>query len=661
MTRRLGFSLLLALAVLLWVAFVVVGYYYVHKPFTPGHILPLSKALGQFLASAAIVSLAGGLGLWLSPAPGLPAPARPVVQAALGLGLLSVGVLLVGATLGLRGYLAWGTLLLASLLLRRRILAWWRSWGETPWAWRSAGRLEKLLLGLTAFILLAGLTLALSPPLAFDALTYHLALPRSYLTLGRLVYLPENIYWGMPQVTEMLYTWAMVLAGPEAAATLGWMTGALTLAGLWGYAAHSLGRRAAALAMAALTAGATLAMSLAWAYVEWPLMLCALGGLIWLDRWRQTGQRGDLVVTAIFAGLALGVKYTGGVLLLAALGSVLAQDWRRPKRALANAFWMGGLASLVSLPWWLKNVLATGNPFYPFLYPAGSMDALRLALYQGLPPTNAWQDVWLLPLRATLWGLEGAPGYGVSLGPLLLAFAVWVWIGWPQRSAAARATLTTAAQITLLGLAIWIVAGRFSGWLIQTRMYVSIFPAAALLAGGGFTALERISLPGVRLGRVAGVLIALVMVFNAAEIGVDLLNRGSLLHLVGLRSDDQYLSDNLGWYLPAMQAIRSLPEHSKVVMLWETRSFYCLPLCHPDEINDRWRRELVQHGRPMAVRQSLLEQGYTHLLFFRLGADFIRQDDRSYSPSEWQALDEFLASLPPPQRLGGYELYRLQP
>jgi hypothetical protein len=85
----------------------------------------------------------------------------------------------------------------------------------------------------------------------------------------------------------MLYTWAMALAGEQAAAVLGWLTGALALAGMLGYAASRFGVRAAWISVAALLCGSTLADSLAWSYVDWFAILFGLGCIAALDSWLQ--------------------------------------------------------------------------------------------------------------------------------------------------------------------------------------------------------------------------------------------------------------------------------------------------------------------------------------------------------------------------------------
>src|SRR5690606_338128 len=90
-------------------------------------------------------------------------------------------------------------------------------------------------------------------------------------------------------------------------------------------------------------------------------------------------------------------------------------------------------ALALALPSLLRNLLFTGNPFYPLLLPGGEMDAIRLGFYQGFAAQATWLDALLLPFRATWLGIEGghigtAPGYETSLGPLLLLFAVLAWL-----------------------------------------------------------------------------------------------------------------------------------------------------------------------------------------------------------------------------------------
>ncbi|MBT3388924.1 MAG: hypothetical protein HN413_00780, partial [Chloroflexi bacterium] len=511
-------------------------------------------------------------------------------------------------------------------------------------------------------LLLATFIVALAPPLKFDTLVYHLAFPRAYLDAGRVIYLPESMLWGMPQLAEMLFTWAMLLAGAESAMALGWCFGVLALAGTWGYIAPRFGERSAWVAVAALLAGYSSATSLAWGYVGWLMVLLGLAFLVILADWRSTDDSRALVMAGIFAGLSLGAKYTAGVLVLIGLG-VIAWTARKtpPRRWILNILLFGGVASLVSAPWWIKNALATGNPVYPFFFQSGAMNAFRLTLQQNQPPWGNWQDLIFLPVRATWTGAEGAPGYSASIGPLLLAFGALAWIGYKARSQDQRNTLGVAALVAVLGLALWAVAARLSGLLIQTRMYWSLFPAFAFLTAAGFDAVGRLRFPQVRTGRIAGVFVALVLWLNVFQVGVSTIKMDALSVVLGILERDDYRLNNLAGYAWAVDSVAELPAEARVLMLWEPRSFACLPQCIPDETLDRWHLDRAAYENSTAIAQSWRAAGYSHVLYFRLGADFTRASDERYQPEDWLVLDQLLAGIPVVEHFGeGYTLYSLE-
>jgi hypothetical protein len=385
--------------------------------------------------------------------------------------------------------------------------------------------------------------------------------------------------------------------------------------------------------------------------------------------WTEDHPAGLLALVGVFAGLAMSTKYTAGLLLIIG-GVVILWKWKalggglRPLIALLQ---FGLPALLVILPWLLKNWVATGNPFYPILFPAGEMSSLRLALYQGGAPWGNWLDFLLLPVRATLMGIEGGPGYSASIGPLLVGLVLAAGLSWQALDERQRSLIRLSGLVTITGFLVWMAAGRFSSYLLQSRLYLSFFPALAVLAGAGYAGLSRLNLSGVRLGRVAAFLILLVLGFNTFETGMQTINQGAAKAILGLSSPEQYLSDNLGWFGPTMQALNKLPDGSRVLMLWEARSLYCIPVCEPDEIIDRWARGRYEDrnsapATPEEILQSWKEAGYTHLLFHRLGADFIRSESHSYQPEDWLALEALLRQLNLVQDFGGtYLLYRIAP
>jgi hypothetical protein len=672
MNRSINWRRIAEIFAFLWLVSIVVGYYVTHKPFSPQIALSLALAFVRTLVAMGLVSIAGGVGRRLLHTLDFHPLISLALQAALGMGVLGVSVLVVGALGFIRPIAGWGAYLLLGIILRKDIIKWWRYWKGLSPILREAGWVGRSIAVGVFLILSFTLVTALAPPWKYDALVYHLALPQIYLAAERFIYVPEIMYWGMPQLGEMLYTWTMALAGAQAAVVVGWAIGVLALVGVLGYVSARLDATAAWVSVAALLSGFSLASLLSWGYVEWLQLFYGLAFLVALDLWMQTNQRQTALLAGIFAGMALGVKYTAGILLPCGLVVILCQTWRKSSltRLLADWFQFALVVGLTASPWLMKNWLATGNPIYPFLFPSGAMDPTRLEFIQGGLPWGNWQDVAFLPFRATFLGIEGAPGYSASIGPIFLALGPLAFLSWSAQIKERRQTITLAALISITGILIWMVVGRFSGFLLQSRLYLVMFPALAVLAGAGFSSLSKSTLPGIRLGRIASFLVIFVLALNVFEIGVQTVRQRAFPALLGEITSETYLDENLGWFAPTMRSIQKLPSQARVLMLWEPRSFYCWPKCEPDEILDRWlhdryARDELSPQSPQEILSSWKQMGYTHVLLYKLGVDFIRANitqNSNYQQVDWLALQELLGQLSVIEDFGQtYILYKLDP
>ncbi len=656
-------SPLLAALGFLWVLGILGLYYVSHKPFTPELALQVVSRAWVLAAVGLLTALAGGLGFRLAPRLPLPPLAALSLQAALGFGLLALGVLAVGQIPGALRWALWTAVPVGAWLLRCDLRAWLAQAAGMKALWLRSDGWSRWVGGLLGFLFFCALLTALAPPLKYDALMYHLTLPHIYLEQGRVGYVPELVMSGMPQTAEMLYTWAAALAGSSAGPVLSVTAALLAVLGLVGWLEERLEPRAAWAGAAALLAGYTLAVSPAWGYVDWLALWFGAAALIALDAWRRLGEARLLRLAGAFAGLALGTKYPAGVLGLVCL---LALGWEilRGRARFWPVLRQFGLPAVgLALPWLVKNLLTTGNPLYPFFFGGGAMSAVRMSVYQGMSSWGNWQDFWLLPLRATYIGVDGAGGYSVSVGPLLLGLGALAWMGRGSLRADQRTTLGSAAFLSLAGLLVWTLGNRLSGYLIQTRFYYALFPAFAALAAFGFAGLSRARLGTVGLRRVAGAVVLLALGLNAVEVGLHTVKSGALRTVLGLHSTEAYLADNLGWYAPVMADVRQLGPQTRTLLLFEPRSFYCRPNCAPDEILDRWKRSLTTFGSPQAVLAAWKAEGFTHLLVYRAGVEFMRESgDPHVTPAEWAALEAFLADLPEPVNYDNvYWMYDLRP
>jgi hypothetical protein len=656
--RRFG----ILLGIFAWSLAVIAGYYLVHKPVSPVQAQAALAAAIDVLAAFALAGLAGGIGRRLLPEFPLDSLERAALQAGLGWGALSLAWWGAGLLRLYQPWIGWLALAAGWVLFRRPIRLWLADLGEARAAWREASAFGRLIAGLCAALIAAQLLFALAPPLKWDSLAYHLALPRQYLHSGRFLLLPENPLWGRSQLAEILYTWSMALRGLETAAVSGWWFSAMLLAGVMGtvrrLAAHG---DAAWVAAAALLAGATLRGMFSWAYVDgiaglygWAVFaLCSLG---------ITGARRDWAPWAgVFCGLALGVKFTSGLLLPVVLVSLwawrksLASPWQQ------QAVILTGIALLFFSPWMVKNWLATGNPLYPHLWPTAWTSAERLVYYQGSSSLESlgWEDA-VLPLTATWFGMEAAfvqgfQKYYADLGPLLVLLAVpglWVF----RRQTPAR----LAGLWLALGWAAMVAGGVISDLLWQTRYFYTLLPPAALAAGYGWQAVHDFSAGGVRLGRILSVLIILVMLLSVWQDGIQAarLNPGGVA--LGVRSRQDYLQDGLGPYAAAMAGLAALPADSRTLILWDERSLYAPFTAQADPLIDRWLVDRRVFGAPQAILKAWRQQGFTHLLVHGKGARFEFEHSRGLTLADRLALESLLAWLPAPVDYAQtYQLYTL--
>lgn len=662
---RLNYKqIILAIIALLWIT-VVAGFYYIgHKPFSQSLALNITGALWQFIVALFVILICGAIGLKLIRPYCQQTIIRIVLPVALGVGILSIVFLVLGSFIGLNRWIGWLLLLFTTIIFRRDLIEWLSYWKDLAIIWESVGWQSKSFLIGILIIISTTLIVSIVPPLKFDALVYHLTLPKIFLEAGRFIYVPDIMYWGMPLLGEMIYTLSYSLAGVETATVTGWLIGLLSLIGLAGYSMKIFNNKTAWIVLASLLIGSTASLSLSWGYIDWIGFLFGLCVLISLDNWRIGENRSDLILAGICTGFALGVKYTSGIVLLSGVVVVVYSSIKirsNIKKSLLNLLVYITLSIIVASPWCIKNLIFTGNPFYPFFFPSGAMSEFRQYLYT-LPPVGSIWDTLLLPLRATLFGFEGAPGYSASIGPLFLGLGLLSWIGWNKLNSRQKVSITTSILIGVSSLIVWMIASQFSEYLIQSRIYFAIFPAFAVLAGAGFNSLGTIHLSGIRIQKVVGIFILVLFWFSVVDVIVASFSKGGLQVILDLKNEEEYLEDNLGWYAPSVLSMNDLPENSRVIMLWEPRGYYCIPKCDPDEILDRWLFELHQNGTPDATLDHWRQAGYTHLLYNRFGADFVQQNDSRYIQDDWGALDHLLNILPEPVSFGdNYFLYRLRP
>ena len=114
--------------------------------------------------------------------------------------------------------------------------------------------------------------------------------------------------------------------------------------------------------------------------------------------------------------------------------------------------------------------------------------------------------------------------------------------------------------------------------------------------------------------------------------------------------------------MKAMEAVRNLPEETQTIFLWEPRGLYAPSEAQPDIWIDRWYLDHLSFEGNDEILKKWRTDGFSHILIYKAGADFERENREDIPISNWQDLDALLAGLTLQEDIGGkYQLYSMKP
>jgi hypothetical protein len=333
-------------------------------------------------------------------------------------------------------------------------------------------------------------------------------------------------------------------------------------------------------------------------------------------------------------------------------------------RAAAQAAMVVGLAAGAAFaPWLAKNWLLAGSPFYPLLWPAADMDALRQWFYNR--PDQAeplWRAAGIF-VRATFVGVQGGNAIDATLGPLLLAGAALLALVWPKQPPALRRALATWLGFVAVAYLGWVALDSYSALARQARLFFAFLPAVAVVAAAGVAGVRALNVPSLRLSLVVNAVVALVLGLSGLEVALDFAAHDPLPYVAGAQTAADYEAAQLGWYAPALAGVNALPAGSRVMFLWEARALACAGSirCVPDVIIDHWWHARRTAGAAEAILAQWRAEGTTHVLIYDTGARFVQaMPDNAFDPADWTELDRLRGLLHPVATFGGtYSLYAL--
>ena len=282
------------------------------------------------------------------------------------------------------------------------------------------------------------------PPVARDALTHHLYVPKLYLKHGGIYEIPRIEFSYYPMNLEMLYLLALYLGSDILPAYIHFAFALLTAFLIFTYLKDRLNTDWALYGgLFFLSIPIIVRLSIT-AYVDLGLIFFTMLSLYWLFKWRENGFRlRYLVISATGCGLALGTKYNGLlVLFLLTMFTPFCSSDNASNRRILKPLGFSAVFFLISLtvfsPWMIRDVIWKQNPIYP-LYnswfnppppaiqsPSGQTppDLDHAPLNQFLIRKYVYHESWwqtlAIPLRVFFEGQDDQPAhFDGRLSPLL--------------------------------------------------------------------------------------------------------------------------------------------------------------------------------------------------------------------------------------------------
>lgn len=423
--------------------------------------------------------------------PGLIIP----IRLASGIGVLMAGLVPI-ASLGLLKISSILVLLFTGIVIN--IWGWrehspvWKRWipgcpGADKWPW----------IGLLTAVALPLLVKPLLPPLNWDELAFHLPYAHFWAEQGSLLVNPWLRFPLMPFNMQLLYSATLVAGNDVLPHLLNALTAALTLALTFAVGRRYMDWKTGVIAVLLLAFSTRPGWSTA--DVDFPVMLFWTCAFVALTLRHESGDVRFMFLAALFAGLAIGVKYQALLYVPVFSILVLRLEQRLPVLAKTALVFL-----LVGSFWYVRNFIVSGNPVHPV---AGSWfgywiwNAEDLAnLNEDLDRVRDWPPVYFICSAGALVFWRGAAKMQQAV-MLVAAISTGIWAvssAYPRYLMAIYPMLALLSAFLLVSIFRRVSIGKSTGWIWKRmgqrwRTATAAVLVTILLLGGVLDASEVFS------------------------------------------------------------------------------------------------------------------------------------------------------------------------
>ena len=639
---------------LLWVGGILSAYYVVQKPGLLYAFTGLADTLWTLIVAALLLFNAYGIG----------------TRILSWLGLKSIDEidrLLLGCGIGLGGLGLLGLGLSAARLARAPVFFFLIAFLTALFAFSKD--LGKLLIDLKALaahwnlsfsqfslfskiaivlpILFSSLLTLVPPFEAFDALLYHLALPANILHNGGLQAVDNAPFW-FPSLSENVYLWALGMGSERAAQMIHFAWMLLSTLLLWYWASKIWNTEVARKTLLLLTTIPSLTMLASWAYADMALIYYATASLYAFTRYRVLRASSWLSMAGVLAGIAMSIKYTAFVVPLTC--GLLLLFHRPVTKSILSAAQFSLITLVTASPWYIRNAIFMGNPFYPFIFGGRYWDSFLTQWYADSGTGIGWNTLQIiqLPLNAIL-GTHDMTFFDGRMGPLFLILApITIWILWTRtrQDTAQSWSLFIIGVFSLLSFAAWTFGVINSSGLWQARL---LFPALipfTIPTALAWDSLKQFDTSKLRISFLVNALIGIIITLTIFDNSVFVIQRNPLVVALGTQSRERYIERINPSYAALMNLMDDLPADARDYSLFEPRSYGLPRAVHADPLLSNFAHDVYLFHTSNEIIKYWKSENFTNVFVYERGLALTAESaSGKFSPEAQQILQETLSQL----------------
>lgn len=367
----------------------------------------------------------------------------------------------------------------------------------------------------------------LGPELAFDALWYHLTLPKLYLQNHSISFIPGGLlyYSAMPKLAEMIYVVGLSFGNEITVKFIHFGFGLLTCLALYKLSRKFFTPLISLIGVVIFYSNMVVAWESITAYVDLIRTFFEVMALWCFMNWWEFQKRKWLVWSALMLGFAITTKLLAiGSLLIFTILIILKR-----KALMTNILVYWSFALLIPSPWFIFSYIHTSNPIYPIF--STYLDNLTPKIFS-LSTLNPFEFIY------SVWNILTKAADPVSpIYIIMLPMIVWLFSRGEIRKIRG---IRIIGLYAIFGIFVWYVTSKVEG----SRLLISYLPAFSILCAAGYSNI----LKNVRIMNFGKIIISIIIFISMISIGYRFVANSKYLPVIfGIQSKAEFLAKNLNF------------------------------------------------------------------------------------------------------------------